>query len=267
MGYTHEIWLAADGVSRGFWYSPERGIYGDLTPGGQPGPPRRDDGTLQRLAMAARPAAPRLPRKPDTVGVADSFFHPEKLYALCAGADAIIVGRVAGIQREGRDLDSPTGVLQYTVFVVAVEEYLKGGDERTIPIVKLAEDGGTLPWHEPTLGVRGVGSEFTDTPLLEVGGRYILFLTIPRIGPRDRTDGERDEVIGSGGTLGSYYLKNGFTHAPEPAWRPITRGAPKVRRFGSGLGSPVSPTTLDEIPERMAIGCIQRAVAEGARGR
>jgi hypothetical protein len=76
-------------------------------------------------------------------------------------------------------------------------------------------------------------------------------------------------MFGSGDEIGSYYLKNGFTHAPKAAWEPIKRGAPKVRRFPGGRfpgdqDRPDSPKTLDEIPERQAIAYIRRAVAEEA---
>jgi hypothetical protein len=169
-----------------------------------------------------------------------------------------VVGRVGGVLREDHIPEGSTDLRQYTVFVLAVETYLKGGDERAIPIIKVNHGGGALPWHDSGSNRNGVGFEAWNAPLLRLGDRYILFLERPPMPPGVPTIGRPDEYKTTEWWEAKLLLRNGYTHAPAAT------GGPQVWRFAGGPDRPNIPDRIVEIPERDAIAYIRKAVAEGA---
>jgi hypothetical protein len=93
----------------------------------------------------------------------------DALETLCRKADTIVVGQVAGIIRTAHMVPGVASSPINTVYEVAVENYLEAdGAPQQPPTIRVAQSGGTL--GDATQVIEG-------DPLLNVGSRYILFLT------------------------------------------------------------------------------------------
>jgi hypothetical protein len=169
-----EVWLLADGHTRGFAYSPGERTYQELPEEGAAPEPMADDGALARIVGEARPRALRRPLPDTPPAVACGVPVPDTLVTLCRDSKVIAVGRVAGILREAHTPVGTNGPHQHTVYAFAVEEYLKNPEPVAPPVVKVWQQGGPLPWSFDRFS--GVGWRMGEDPMLNVGDRYCLFL-------------------------------------------------------------------------------------------
>jgi len=258
----YEVWLAANGVTRGLWYASAQRVFGDLSAKGQPGPARRDDGTLQRLVSRARPSVAKRPRRIDARAVADFVAAPDTLAELCSRSGVIVVGRVTGILREAHTPINANYENQHTVYVVAVETYLKTDASGTPALRKVWQEGGTLPWQGMVEGEPGgVGYEIEGDPMLDVNSRYILFLygtsdpggAFTQLGYVGATIynvsgkmAELDEYHVADPWRGKILLLNGMTQAPRQT------GSLELDHWRFS-----EPPQILDVPEAEAIAAIQ----------
>jgi len=228
----HEIWLARDSKTLGLWIpSGEAGIV-----------KRGQSGSVQRpgigsvahfIASSGSWKAEGVGRPPDATGIADFPPPPESLSGSCAGSDVVVVGRIAAILRNAHSPMEARCLEQHTVYVVAVEEFLKSGGSGSPGIVKVWVSGGSLPYEDFAGGRGGVGLEIKNDPLLKVGERCILFLqTAASEDARRRgyvhaavkgvsgKDGELDEYIVTEPWRGKVLLQAGLTCPPRVTGNP-----------------------------------------------
>ena len=105
---------------------------------------------------------------------------PKTLAALCAGAQVIAKGTVVWILRnEHTPINSPYAP-QHTVYIFAVEQYLKSTSKSGPAVLKVIVPGGQLPYIEVTGAPGGIGWELEESPMLDIGSRYCLFLDRPQ---------------------------------------------------------------------------------------
>jgi hypothetical protein len=175
----------------------------------------------------------------------------------------IATGRVVGILREAYTSINASTYAQHTVYVVAVEKYLKSSDPAMPPLLKMWQVGGSLPWSNTSGNVEGAaGYEFIGDPMLILNARYLLFLKLPegnfsKLGSVPATaDGVRgkcrelDEYLAIEPWQGKILLKNGLTCAPSK-----TGGSPHWRFYEE-------PQILDTI-EEFAITTVQEQISRG----
>ncbi|MCX6381220.1 MAG: hypothetical protein NT023_17395, partial [Armatimonadetes bacterium] len=158
-GYPYLFYVVKNENTASFYYSPdskrfqdEEGVVVNLPP--------KEDALLKSFLSNAKPA----PIQHRPVHVDASYpgtidFH---LKFLCKAADYIAVGRVVGVLREGHTpLNNTNDSSRHTVFLVAVEQYLKSATPQAPAILKIWQVGG---WY----------SHASGDPLLGVGERYLL---------------------------------------------------------------------------------------------
>lgn len=230
----YEIWLAADGQTQGIWYASAQERFGLLP--AEKGAGHRDNGVLKNLIKAAALPTPQSRPRPDASSRVSHLPWPPSLQLLCEESPVIVVGRVVGILRNAHTPIAASGADQHTVFVIAVEDYLKNDTtnihNKTLrdrlslapPIVKVWQEGGALSWRNDELSLQGKGYEVKNIPLMTLGDRHILFLQgssasrdkrvvngMPRKEPDTEKYIEADEYIASYPTVGNLVLRNGKT--------------------------------------------------------
>lgn len=237
----YEVWLAGNGVTLGLWFSTQRQRYGEITDTGQLLSGLEDDGRLQRLVdRAHRRKPPALEAPVDARATISSVPPPADLSDLCRLSDVIVAGRVVDILRAGHNPLNSAGSAQHTVFLFAIEDQLKSSTGERPGILKVYQEGGSLPWIELDGKVVGSGFAIRENPLLRLGERYCLFLRklsdpsnyLRKLGyvPETRNGvsgkvGELDELLFADFRRGRLLLKGGKTQMqpdtiPEDAhWR------------------------------------------------
>lgn len=262
----YEIWLAADGQIRGIWYASAQQRFGLLT--AEKGAGHRDNGVLRNLIKAAALPTPQSRSRPDASSRVMHVPWPRTLQLLCEESPVIVVGRVVGILRNAHTPIAASGADQHTVFVIAVEDYLKNDttdianktlrDRLSLAprIVKVWQEGGALPWRSEELSLQGKGYEVKNMPLMTLGERHILFLEgssasrdtrvvngVPWREPDTEKYIEADEYIVSYAPVGNLVLRNDKT---RPHLNPDSKGKP----FESG-------PQIVGVTEKEAIAAIQ----------
>jgi len=230
----YEIWLAADAQTQGIWYASAQERFGLLP--AEKGAGHKDNGVLKNLIKAAALPTPQTRPRPDASSRVSHLPWPPTLQLLCEESPVIVVGRVVGILRNAHTPIAASGADQHTVFVIAVEDYLKNDttnihnkalrDRLSLSprIVKVWQEGGALSWRNEELSLQGTGYEVENVPLMTLGDRHILFLErssasrdkrvvngLPRKEPDTEKYIEADENIVSSPTVGNLVLRNGKT--------------------------------------------------------
>ena len=95
----------------------------------------------------------------------------ELLQSFCLQADRIAIGRVEAVVRRGFTPIGGAGPKQHTVFRFVVERDLRGGPG----VLSIRQNHGDLQFQGPD-GTYS-GTRLDDEPLLDVGSRYLMFLT------------------------------------------------------------------------------------------
>lgn len=101
------------------------------------------------------------------------------LAELVANSEMVALGEVVGIWRKGYSPLNNEGPYQHTVFLFAVQSFLKADRPDREQILKIHQQGSDLPWRDRE-GRMNTGMVFEGSPMLTVGGRYILFLNTAR---------------------------------------------------------------------------------------
>jgi hypothetical protein len=105
---------------------------------------------------------------------------PGTLELLCESSPVVIIGKVVGVLRNAHSVRQNREGGQHTVFLVAVEEYLKTdnkGDKGPMPqVIKIWYEGGWLPRVSEDGEVISKGSQIQTNPLLQIGNRHLFFL-------------------------------------------------------------------------------------------
>jgi hypothetical protein len=226
----YQVWLAAQGTTRGLWYSTQKHTFGCLSDAGEPGEGQADDGSLAALVRSARPAIDERGKVPGEGSHASWTPPPDSLEALCRRSDVIVVGQVVGILRNAHTpVNAATDPLQHTVYALAVTRYLKSDKQQHRPLLKVWQTGGWLPWVAPIGNVRGTGYHIHDDPMLAVGQHYLLFLGLPedplrryqQLGYVPASSGgvegkmaELDEYMRTSHWIGKLLIREGRTCAP-----------------------------------------------------
>ncbi|HWP62970.1 MAG TPA: hypothetical protein VNO86_05825, partial [Candidatus Binatia bacterium] len=119
---------------------------------------------LQGAAPGTAPAAP------STIVLHPSWaMGYDSLDGLRAAADLAVVVRVSEVVAEGADLETPE--IPASVFRMTIERTIKGTSGPTVFVI---QTGGRL---------HGIRFVLEDDPLMEVGDRYVLYLTRVPGGP------------------------------------------------------------------------------------
>jgi hypothetical protein len=269
----YEIWLAADGATRGLWFSSRRCVWGELRAAREREPEHADDGSLQQLVRSARPATPEPVKRTGRIGRTGGLrpLGPLTLEHLCE-APVIAIGRVVGIVRQAHTPVNSRGMMQHTVYAFAVERYLKA-DKRGRPrVLKVWQSGGNLPWEEDAGGriARGIGYREEGETMLAVGDRYCLFFRSRELPEQFRNLGyipahssgvrgkaaELDEYLTMAATTSKILLRDGITHRAAAAFHGVMPG-----------GGFVEGPQLLGIPEPEAIRRIEEALEALERQR
>ena len=147
-----------------------------------------------------------------------------------AQSGLIAVGRVIGIWRKGYTPLNYVNSLQHTVFLFAVENFIKGGGSDQALVLKVREQGSDLPYRDER-GVLRHGMVFVDDAFLRVGERYIL--CVNQLGkeisfrrnpyPMAEVDGvsgrsgDWDEWIFMNPERAKFLIQNGIVNAANPS--------------------------------------------------
>lgn len=229
-----EVWLARDGDLMGVWIDPAHHRYGRMLSGGKRGKAVPDDGTFSQIVTTAKPAQAPASEPASAKAIADwPGAAPTTLSALADGSPVIALGRVAGILRVAHTPENAPFEMQHTVFLFAVEQYLKQDAPGLPPVLKVWQEGGALAWTCSDGSSRtGRGYAIMDDPLLHVGDRYCLFLRHqPDPGGQFTSAGfvsgsangiagkqaELDEYREVSNIAGKFLLRNGKVCPPEVA--------------------------------------------------
>jgi hypothetical protein len=143
----YEVWVLSDGKTQGLWYSPGAELYGKIEGNKWLGNGFHDDGSIRQLIRTAIPPHIAIAAKGDWSESASFTFLPQTLSELCRVAPVIATGRVVGILRNDHVPDTAPYEIQQTVFVFAVERYLRAGAGSPPLILKVRQYGGALPWR------------------------------------------------------------------------------------------------------------------------
>jgi hypothetical protein len=233
---AYEIWFADNGTTRGVTYNQSTRLWSELSSVRAPRTYHQDGGAVANIIALAHDPPGQRPRHIDAVARASWPPPSPTLRTMCKGAHTIAVGQIVGILREAH---TPIGAPydeQHTVFVMAVEQYLKTGNPAQPPIIKIHNEGGTLPFVEPTGRNAGrSGAEVDDDPLLDVGLRYLLFLrsldeaigpnhtrgyVSAEIGGYSGKEAELDEYKAIDHWRGKLLLIGGYTRPPRAMGHP-----------------------------------------------
>lgn len=121
---------------------------------------------------------------------------------------------------------------QHTVFTVHVEKAIKHPGRLAPQQLKVRQNQGNLPWVQGES--KGLGLRRDGEPILQVGSRYILFLSSVTASPRLKEigyfsatidgvtgrSGELDELMLSfSGTWSQILIKSGLTSVPQEQGR------------------------------------------------
>lgn len=198
----YQIWFVAPEAYKSIWYSSHTKKTGMLQPDGSFVNGIDDDGSVASIVKQCRRARYVKPSFVNPMMFMASYPNYPRFLSICADADIIVSGHVAGIASEETSLDAQGYTdSENTVVAFAVDEYIKPGGRFGFPVIKVYWGGGSLPYrmeHES-----GTGYVYANQPYIQVGQRYILFLTgntdfleypherpdIPYFLPVDPTDG------------------------------------------------------------------------------
>jgi len=237
-GTRYEICVLRGTTQFKVWYDPDSRRYIDACATGNPGW-KRDDGSLAKIIASAKPTL--LWKSPartahgtkHPVVTAQMPLEPGAFAVMCKSPDVIAIGQVVGIWRMDHTPVNSLNMSQHTVFLFAVEQYLKRRCVPAVPLLKIHWNGGDLPWvwH----GTTGQGYSIEGDPRLQVGARYVLFLnTVAKPWGRRNTpyamanidgvqgkSGDWDELLFSSPYRAKLLLRDGVVQPIDPArnWR------------------------------------------------
>ncbi len=182
--YPYLLYMAKSGSILSFYYSPNIRQCKDSS-GNRVLLPLLESTALHSQIEKAKPA----PIQHHSIFVDGDYFAPPLLHLkyFCKATQYIVTGRVVGVLREASsDQYNVENSSRHTVFLVAIERYLKSSTENPPAVVKVRQVGG---WYSLKAG----------DPLLGLGERYLLFLNLPPKPPRLKKDAVptpgREQVI------------------------------------------------------------------------
>ena len=160
---------------------------------------------------------------------AASLESASTLEQLTHNSDVIATGKVISIWRKGYTPLEYVNSLQHTVYLFAVETFIKADKPDRELVLKVRQQGSDLPWRDDN-GILRQGMYYEGNPFLQVGDRYILFLRLlrnrfafPRTPfPMATVDGvsgragDWDEWIFVAPERAKLHIKNGAVSAATP---------------------------------------------------
>jgi len=241
----YEVWLERDGGTLGVWLSSKTQRAGCIYRDGTYLPAHAEDAWVKPLISHVRSEDKNYNLLVNSHQTIREYSLPAlTLDELVRESDIIVIGRDVALMRMQHTPVGGQGPLQCSVFLLSIERYLKN-DSSSIsgysapPVIKILQDSGILPWQED--GARSVGNLSREDPLLNVGGRYLVFLKAFDATSTDIRKGyisaTVDGITGMSAELDEYY--------PLPLIGIYSFDHGKVQGYGVNVPFVLGPQIID----------------------